>query len=71
MADILPNTKNSFNTTSNINDNQQTKLIAYWKKGIDGYPIFYSEAEKSYASSEDLTLFTSQEIPTYSKPTNE
>jgi hypothetical protein len=67
----LPDFKKSFNTTSNINDAQQTKLTAYWKKGTEGYPIFYSEAKKSYANGEDLTLFISQEIPTYIEQTNE
>ena len=57
--------QNTFNTTSTINDNQQTTLTAYWKVGISGYPTFYAEAIKS-----DIT-FTSTETPTVSKPTNE
>jgi hypothetical protein len=66
----LPDFKNKIVST-NINDNTNTKLTAYWNKGTDGYPIFYAEAFKTYGNDENSTSFISLDIPTYIEQTNE
>ena len=65
----LPDFKNKIVST-NINDNTNTKLTAYWNKGTDGYPIFYAEAFKTYGNDENSTSFISLDIPTYIEQTN-
>ena len=57
--------------SSNIDDNTQTKLTAYWSKGSSGYPIFYAEAYKTYSNDPEPTFFESKNIITYKEQTNE
>jgi len=37
-----------FNTTANINDDQKTKLEAYWGNGSGGFPYILARATKQY-----------------------
>ena len=57
--------------SSNIDDNTQTKLTAYWSKGSSGYPVFYAEAYKTYSNDPEPTLFESELVITYKEQTNE
>ena len=61
--------KRGFNTSSNINDSQNTKVTAYYKILDNGYIGFFAEATKNY--KEGPIEFISSEHPIAGEPTNE
>jgi len=65
----LPEIKRRFNTSSTINDNQNTKITAYYQKLDDGYIGFFADATKNYKGGP--IDFTSSEQKIAGEPTNE
>ena len=61
--------KRGFNTSSNINDSQNTKVTAYYKILDNGYIGFFAEATKNY--KEGPIEFISSEQTIAGEPTNE